>query len=561
MKKIIYAVFFSILFLNTSAQFIYQWANAAGSSGAEYGQAVATDASGNVYVAGVFTGTIDFSTSTPAYTLTTQGSKDIFLAKYNPSGNLVYAKNMGGTNDDVPLDIYVNANAVYIVGKFIGTCDFDPNLNIKFLTSNGGGTDGDGFCAKYDLDGNYQWAFQIGGIGNDRIEAITGDTTGDIIIAGFFNNTANFNPNGTVNLTSSGNGFFAKYTSAGAYVFVKQLTGNYGDPGDIKLDASGNIYLAGGFSETVDFDPSGSSATMTTSGVVQIDGFFAKYTSSGSYIWAKRIGGNGVDLLTQIAITPNYIFVGGEFSTTCDVDPATPGTVNLISKGAGDFFFGRYDLNGIYQFAYGIGGVADNDYLNGLAIDANDNILITGKFTGTNVNFSTTGGSFVTLFSGSNTGYIAQYAADGHYVNANSLGNAGSEGKGIVVTSSSVYYTGSFQGTVDFDFSSVGTANLISKGSNDIFVSKLNYSGITGVLSNQNEHQFLVYPNPSNGVFSIKSETDKLEVMNSLGQTVYQTIKQTTDVLSVDLSNQPAGIYFIKINVGDKFVQQKIIIQ
>ena len=111
------------------------------------------------------------------------------------------------------LILFIIAVSLYVVGKFIGTCSFNPAGGGN-LTSNGGLTDGDGFVAKYDVNGNYQWAFGLGGSGNDRTMGLTVDGNHDVIVSGFFSNTVDFDPgSGTANMTSTQyNSYFAKYT-------------------------------------------------------------------------------------------------------------------------------------------------------------------------------------------------------------------------------------------------------------------------------------------------------------------------------------------------------------
>ena len=476
MKKIylLITLIFIVIATTLNAQLTYQWSVGEGSStGAEYGQCIATDAAGNVYVSGVFTGTVDFDPGAGVTSLSSlSGSQDIFLAKYDLNGNFVWVKQIAGTSDEKPYDIYVDASNIYLVGIFKGTVDFDPGTSSTSYTCNGGGVDGDGFCAKYDLSGNYVWAFRVGGTGNDRILGVTVDISGNVYICGFTSGTVDMDP-GTpvVNLVSTlYNSFFAKYTSAGAYSFAKQLSGDYSEANDIQIDASLNIYVAGDWSESVDFDPGTGTVTMGTSSATQIDGYFAKYSSTGVYSWAKRIGGIGVDYITQIALcSSNNIRIGGQFSSTCDFDPSTTSTANLVSAGGSDAFYAKYDNSGNYQWAYGLGGTS-NDYVNGLRLDASSNIFLTGKFTGTNIDFDP--GAGTSLLTGSSTGYIAEYDNSGIYLAAYSTGSATSEGRGLYV-GSSVYFTGSFQGTVDFDFGT-NVGSQTSSGGDDIFIAKYN---------------------------------------------------------------------------------------
>jgi len=341
-----YYIFFLLVFsFNIKAQFNYQWVANGGSSGSDIGVSIMTDATGNVYSTGSFTGAANFSTGGSLHSLTSKGGIDVFITKHDANGNIIFANQIGGSDDEQPYDIYVNATSIYVVGKFKGTCDFDPSASTASLTYNGGGTDGDGFVAKYDLNGNYQWAFKLGSTANDRALAITADKNGNLIVSGFFSNTVDFDPgNGTANLTApinQYNAFFAKYTSAGSYVFAKQLVGDYSEGNDIKTDGNGDIFLFGDWSETVDVDPSGATVNMVTSGQLNFGIFIAKYSSTGNYVWHKTVCGTGLNIARQIAIDANAIYIGGIFSSTNDFDPGL-GTATLTSNDSGDILFGKY---------------------------------------------------------------------------------------------------------------------------------------------------------------------------------------------------------------------------
>ena len=110
------------------------------------------------------------------------------------------------------------------------------------------------------------------------------------------------------------------------------------------LDSQGNIYLTGTFQGTnVDFDPGTGTALLTSSGG-SVDIFFAKYDSSGNYLWARRVGGAGEDIPGKIAVDGSgNVLIGGWYSSAgCDFDPGQ-GTANLSSAGLGDIFFAKYD--------------------------------------------------------------------------------------------------------------------------------------------------------------------------------------------------------------------------
>jgi hypothetical protein len=190
----------------------YLYAKSIGGTSNDRGQSITVDGSGNVYITGYFTGTADFDPSASTANVATIGSNDIFLAKYDASGNYVYAKGIGGTGDDRGMDIAIDgSDNLYITGNFSTTADFDPSASTASLVSAGGT---DVFVAKYDASGNYVYARALGGTAADLGNAIAVDDDGNTYITGSFSATADFEPgSSTRNLISvSGTDFFvARY--------------------------------------------------------------------------------------------------------------------------------------------------------------------------------------------------------------------------------------------------------------------------------------------------------------------------------------------------------------
>jgi hypothetical protein len=170
---------------------------------ADLGYAIATDASSNVYITGSFVFTADFDPGAGVVDLTSTGSSDIFLAKYNSAGTYVWAKRFGSTGSDIGYGIVVNSTSdVYLTGVFNGTVDFNTGGTAATLTSAGSG---DVFLARYDASGNYVWARRMGGTGDDLGYGIAIDGSSNLYLTGQFFNTADFDPGaGVANLTSAG---------------------------------------------------------------------------------------------------------------------------------------------------------------------------------------------------------------------------------------------------------------------------------------------------------------------------------------------------------------------
>lgn len=195
----------------------YIWAKSIGGSQYDEGIGIAVDGNNNVYCTGGFQGTSDFDPSSNVLNLTSSAVYDIFIAKYDNLGNILWAKKMGGTGHDHGHSITTDStNNIYFTGFFSNTVDFNAGTGVNNLTS----IDSyDVFFAKYDSLGNYIWAQSFGGTSYQLGDKIIVDANDNILISGYFENTTDFDSSSNVyNLTSSGSydGFFTKYSNGTA---------------------------------------------------------------------------------------------------------------------------------------------------------------------------------------------------------------------------------------------------------------------------------------------------------------------------------------------------------
>jgi hypothetical protein len=161
----------------------YLWAISMGSLGFDYGTSVSTDTSGNVYITGTFERTVDFDPSSAIANLTTSNYSSIFLAKYDSSGNYLWAIKFGGVGNNVRSVSVDSKGYAYVTGSFRGTGDFDPTSSTANLTSTG---NMDIFLAKYNSSGNYIWAINMGGTGHDYGYSVVFDKNSNSYICGQF---------------------------------------------------------------------------------------------------------------------------------------------------------------------------------------------------------------------------------------------------------------------------------------------------------------------------------------------------------------------------------------
>jgi len=471
MKSIILTI--AVLFFTLSSfsqDFQFGWAKGIGGTSNDVAYSITTDESGNVYATGVFSGTVDFDPGASTFNLTSAGGYDVFISKLNSTGEFLWAKRLGGTGNDTGYSITTDESGnVYITGDFYGLVDFDPGSSIFNLTSVGSA---DIFISKFTSSGDFIWAKGIGGTSVDKGKSITIDESGNVYTTGFFQGTADFDPDSsTFNLTS-GEGldiFVSKLTSSGDFIWAKGIGGTSSVKGkSITTDESGNVYIIGDFKGTVDFDMGSNIFNLTSSG--NNDVFISKLTSSGNFLWAKRLGVTDVDISMALDGSGN-VYTTGYFEGTVDFDPGSS-TFNLTSEGGLDIFISKLTSSGDFVWAKSIGGTSNNRSFS-ITTDGSGNVYTTGYFKGV-VDFDPGLSTFNLTSAGGADTFISKLNSSGDFLWANSLGGASTEiGYSIVVDGiGNVYTTGYFSGIVDFDPSS-STLNLSSVGIKDIFISKI----------------------------------------------------------------------------------------
>ena len=378
--------------LDSSGNFV--WAKNMGGSSDDYGIGIAVDSSGNVHTIGVFYGTVDFDPSElSGFYLNSAGGSDIFVSKLDSSGNFLWAKSMGGTNSDHGAGIAVDSSGnVYTTGYFSGTVDFDPGVDTVNLTGVGAT---DIFVSKLNSGGNFIWAKSMGGSSNEKGEDIAVDSSGNVYTTGAFEGTVDFDPGATsvFYLTSAGveDIFVSKLDSSGNIVWAKGMGGSSNEKGeDIAVDSSGNVYTIGYFTRTADFDPGPGIVNKISLGLNDI--FVSKLDSSGSFAWAKSMGGSDTDYGAGIVVDSNgNVYTTGIFFNTVDFDPGA-GVFKLTSAGGIDAFVSKLDSGGNFAWAKGMGGTGF-DFVYDIATDSSGNVHTTGRFSGT-VDFDSGAGVF-----------------------------------------------------------------------------------------------------------------------------------------------------------------------
>jgi hypothetical protein len=383
--------------LNASGNLV--WAKSMGSTSnlGDFGYSIAVNPNGDIYTAGGFSGTVDFDPGSGTFNITSAGSQDIFIQKLDSTGAFLWAKNFGSSQLDACESIATdNLGNVYATGNFFGTVDFDPSSNTFNLFSPSIAT-GAVFILKLDIEGNFIWAKSIFGFDGISEEAygIAVDADYNVYTTGIFTGITDFEPEtgtGTQVLTSIGSFdiFIQKLNAAGSLVWAKNMGGTQAEfPYAIAVDGDKNVYTTGIFQSTADFDPDAGTANLTSAG--SNDVFISKLNTNGDYVWAKRIGTTSEEEARGIAVDGyKAVYITGTFTGTVDFDPGT-GVANLTSNGGADFYTVKLDSLGNYIWANATGADASEESTS-IALDGNNNLYTTGRFTNT-VNMNPTGGT------------------------------------------------------------------------------------------------------------------------------------------------------------------------
>ncbi len=483
MKKIniLFSAVLILLKLNSNGQAIYDWALKFGGTpmgtSADEGRTVKTDNTGNVYVAGSFFGTADFDPGPGTQTITSAGSGDGYIAKYDASGNFLavytFTNNLDCKIYSIDID---NAGNIVATGNFQGTVDFDPTAGFYGLSSPSGY---DFFVFKLNSNGTFAWAVKIGASGvSDYGYSIDADFNNDILVTGSFLGNTDFNPGaGTNNLvsTTGGDVFVLKLTSAGVFAWAFNIGNgtNSIDCGNaIHSDAVGNVYVGGYFQGICDFDPSVSNFTLSTTGIQ--NGFVAQYNASGNFIWAKQFDGTGKSDVADFNLhSSGDLYVATTFTGNIDADPGAG--VSIISTGsAGDIGIVKINSSGNFAWSYQVGGTGDDSPLS-ITSDLSG-VYFSGYFTGT-VDFDPSTVNTQTLTSlGYKDFFISKMDLNGNHLFSYGTGNSGGDEKAYAIATPStnlVYVAGTFYSTVDFNPNPLVSNTLTSTGGMDAFLLKL----------------------------------------------------------------------------------------
>jgi chitodextrinase len=318
------------------------WTRQLGSTDDDWAVAVAVDPGGNAYVAGTTQGAVGGPNA---------GGSDVFLAKFDPSGILTWARQLGSAADDGAEGVAVDASGnAYVVGLTKGSLDG----SYQGL--------GDGFVAKYGPDGIWLWTHQLGTSGDDAIYGVAVDAAGNPFVTG--------ETTGVLAGTSNAGNwdfFLARYDPIGpaTTVWVRQAGTLVNDSGyGVAVDPGGNVVALGTTGSRMFGLPS----------FGRDDAFLVRYDASGNRLWAAEWGSTGNEIGVGVAVDgAGNVYAAGYTDASLDGNP---------SAGGFDVFLTRFDADGPKAWTVQV-GTATTDFAHAVAVDrTTGEVVVVGATSG-----------------------------------------------------------------------------------------------------------------------------------------------------------------------------------
>lgn len=353
---------------------VVQWAVKAGGIGPDRGLSIKTDAAGNSFITGYFYGTATFGSTN----ITASGSsQDIFIAKYDNSGTLVWVTSAGGISGDIGNGINIDGSGnVFITGQFIGTSTFGSFSLTSMTDPTTSSPSIDIFTAKLNSSAVFQWAKKGSAPYTDRGLDVATDNSGNVFVTGQFSDSITFD---VVHYNNSNNAIFLiKYDENGNEDWFRKISGTQSIAYGITVDSLTNIFLTGDFQGNLIFwgTPNFTMTNGYTNGI-----FIAKYNSMADLIWATSAGSSSEVSSRNIALDDSsnaYIVGNFRCKLSSFADQYGQGTFNSV--GYTDIFTAKYNSAGDWQWARNFGGHHEDNGV-GITLNNSGQVLLTGSFT------------------------------------------------------------------------------------------------------------------------------------------------------------------------------------
>lgn len=533
-----------------------------GSSLQDGGSAIAYDQNQDIVIIGTFNDDMDFEPGTSENIIDPLGEPDIFIAKYQSSGTLLWGFNLGR----IALSNGMEANGlaigpennILVSGSFSNTVDFDPSDNIETRTSSGGK---DAFMAVYSSDGTFIRVETFGSIFYEIGDILEVDNNGNTYFSMRYNGDVDVDPGtGEVLLTpqaGAADAVLVKYNAAGEYQWHYAVsTPNTDKITAITVATNGTIGV-------------GSTINGSLTGFGEHDMQLTMLNPDGSEMWSHNFDNfeksNAIKEI-KFADDNTNVFVIGRIDGTTDFDPSE-GAEFIVDPLFADPFIAKYIVEtGDLIWINAIRSAGTRDFATGIT-EAGIAVIVTGSF---DISATFESGNFNTLIpsAGGSDIYMAAYnRTDGSYIDAKTFGAEGDE----VAVATQFLAAGNMAMIGDFENSiqlNPDNNSIASQGFNDIFFAEFSFQtnvsdGLTPVETAQTVS---VYPVPASNMLYLdvanfkNAESVQVKVFNVVGQVVKShTFNFSSGVRQLDLIDLKSGVYIIEFNSGIQRVSRRFV--
>ncbi len=579
MKKTYLIIILLIIANSVFAQEQWNWANGnTEGTNDDFLIDMKTDSEDNVYIAGVFySPQITFGTYMLNNTVDDNSSSDIYLVKYNSAGEVLWAYSYGSEEEDEIKKIFIdNEDNIILVGSIYGTEITFDDITLTQIPETGRNM----YVAKLDNDANAIWANNYGDSNDCGTSAVAVDTNNDIYLTGFFNGATLTLSNQIITNSSTAVNyeiFIAKLQANGTPIWAKNIQGADGQTEfaqNLTTDSQNNLIIHGDFW--------GAESTLTFNESIELTGndainyFIAKYDTNGDALWAKTgdsddntcetrgrasiITDNDDNIYAHIYFEgDNYNFGDYTLTSTCSGDDLNSFILKFDSDG-NELWYEHF--NGITK------SNAGPSTWSAFAISPENELYVGGAFEGTELIIDD-----FTLINTSSayTTFFIKYNQSGEAIWAETTNNNYHAGAVALETDTYgdlVVAGNHLIGSIFFD-----TYEVENNGGWDGFIAKKSGIPITPTNIQSINNNFSIYPNPTNGIFTItnpqatvaaeRSRSTRpcsVSITDITGKTIYTSTVNSKSTI-INLKNQPAGIYFIKIKTESGIYTEKLIIQ
>ncbi len=520
--------------------------------------ASAIDKNENLYLVGGISQTCEsLPQNDPLYNF--HGSTDIYIAKFTPSGELLWFKYYGGSDYETAFSIKITNNNIFLGGTITST---DSSLN--FTNDNAGSEDG--FVSKLTLDGEVLWSTYIGGEGSDSVIVFDLNDEDEIYVLG---NSSSLEGLGTPNTFQPENivpdshtsGFIAKIDNNGNKVWATyygESESNYLH--SIAVGETG-VYVMGIDSSQEPGNYYGTPGSHKESKGTDLDNFIAKFSFEGERLWGTYFGGTEDEFgATSLSITTFDDKVYFCSLTASDNGISTPGAQQEEIGGSVSMFLTSLDAEGYVEWSTYAGIVDPTIGITFGNVEINNdvygNLYISGV-TGLS-GLATPDAYKNTIYD--TDAFVTKYNPQGEILWGTYFGGTLTDGGSqVLISDDSFIFTG-YSHSEDIATPGAFRETLNPNGSifNEIIV-KFGPKQLS--IPQQNKEQFVLWPNPTDHNIKLTSskEIKEVNIYDIVGKLILSTSFKNETQTTIDLSGFMSGTYLLQVITGDSSQTQKVI--